>query len=156
MLAQRRIVSSPRRNKGLHLWLKLVESYPLAWGGTLFPQLTVRSPWVGLVDITAIIGTREKEHCLWQGQDSPDHQALRGSHPTVSEWSWVVMHVVVGISKAQVWMALNGSRTLALKTWGRGVGREEGRQEGWEGRNRPNHLWFESWEVCTIHLSTCT
>lgn len=48
--------------------------------------------------------------------------------------SWVVMHVV-GIRKSH-FFAVNGSRTLAVKTGG--GGRKEGRR-GWEGRSRHTH-----------------
>jgi len=54
------------------------------------------------------------------------------------------MHAV-GIKKARI-LAVNGSRTLACKTWGGGMGREEGGVKGWEGRSRHIHLLFERWK----------
>lgn len=46
--------------KSLRLGLKLVESYPPAWGGSLSPRLTASSPWFDGLTRQPLLQERER------------------------------------------------------------------------------------------------
>ena len=99
---------------------------------------------VGLVDLAAV-GRQGGERALpLTGAGQPDSPRFLGKAASSDEME-LGSNARRGDWENPSILAVNSSRTLALKTCGVG-GREEGRQRGWEGRNRHVHLLFESWK----------